>query len=97
MITWSSKMSDWVRSMKPNQPGKSPTWEDDMTTAPHRVTPAVEVGVMSAAEWKSAVQRALAELKLTYDQLAEQARTRNFSSVEAMKLWVAIGGKRPSE
>jgi len=68
-----------------------------MTTAPHRVSPPVEVGVMNAAEWKAAVQRALAELKLTYEQLAEQARTRDFSSVEAMKLWVAIGGKRPGE
>lgn len=66
-----------------------------MTTTPHRVAPPVEVGVMNAAEWKAAVARALADLKLTYDELAEQARKRDFSSTNALKLWVAIGGKRP--
>jgi hypothetical protein len=46
---------------------------------------------MTAAEWKEAVQHALARLHLTYAQLADQARRRDFSSIEARKLWVAIG------
>ena len=55
----------------------------------------VEVTKMNAAEWKVAVQRSLDDLRLTYDQLAEQARRRDFTSLAALKLWVAIGGERP--
>lgn len=43
-------------------------------------------------EFREAARRALAELGLTYAQLAEQARTRDFSSPDAHSLWVAIGG-----
>lgn len=88
-------MSYRVPNMKSNQPGTTPTWEDSMTTAPHHVKPTVEVSVMNAAEWKAAVQRALDEIKLTYDELAEMAQRHDFISYEARKLWLAIGGKRP--
>jgi hypothetical protein len=46
---------------------------------------------MSQGEWKIAVDDALARLQLTYQQLAEMTRRRDFSSVEAHKLWVSIG------
>lgn len=88
-------MSHWPPNMRAHQPGNTPTWEDRMTTLPHHTAPVVEVGVMNAAEWKAAVQRALADLKLTYDELADMAKRRDFISTEAQKLWVAIGGKRP--
>lgn len=48
--------------------------------------------VVSEAEFEAAAQRALADLGLTYDQLAEQARRGGFSSSQAHALWVSIGG-----
>lgn len=61
-----------------------------MTTAPtHLLNPAVIE--MNPTEWRDAVNRALKRLGLTYDELADQARHREFSSIEARKLWVAIG------
>jgi hypothetical protein len=47
---------------------------------------------MDPAEWQESVSRWLTQLGLTYDELATQARRREFSSVEARKLWIAIGG-----
>jgi len=95
-VTGGSTMSYRVPSMKSNQPGSCPTWEAAMTAAPAREsTSSVELTEMSAAEWKAAVKRGLDRIGLTYDELADQAKTRDFSSVEALKLWVAIGGKRP--
>lgn len=61
-----------------------------MSTTPTH-TPEVSVVEMSAVEWRDAVQQALARLHLTYAQLADQARRRDFSSIDARKLWVAIG------
>lgn len=46
---------------------------------------------MTQAEWDAAVRRALDRLRLTYDQLADMAIRRNFNSLEAKKLWLAIG------
>ncbi|MEV6349989.1 hypothetical protein [Actinoplanes sp. NPDC051851] len=46
---------------------------------------------MSQAEWNAAVDRALTRLHLTYEQLREMACRRDFVSMEAMKLWLAIG------
>jgi hypothetical protein len=45
----------------------------------------------TAREWRKARDRALTEAGLTYDQLAEQARTRNFQSAQALSLWVTFG------
>ncbi len=50
------------------------------------------VTVLSAEEWKSAAARELSALGLTYQQLEEQHRDRNFSSTAARKLWMSIGG-----
>lgn len=50
---------------------------------------------MSPDEWSQAVQRALSELGMTYEQLAEEARQRDFRSARARRLWVIIGGPRP--
>lgn len=54
---------------------------------------AAEVTEMSRAEYRAARKKALKSVGLTYDQLAEQARRREFSSPRAQKLWVAIGGE----
>lgn len=61
-----------------------------MTVSPTPV-PGPSVTEMSSAEWKEAMQRALDKLHLTYQQLADMAKRRDFSSLEARKLWVAIG------
>ncbi len=50
---------------------------------------------MSRAEYERARDRALAELGLTYSELAAQARRGSFSSVRARKLWLAIGRRAP--
>jgi hypothetical protein len=66
-----------------------------MTHHAYADQPNAEVVKMSPDEWREAVQRALKRLGLTFEQLAEEAKNRNFSSVDARKLWVAIGGRRP--
>lgn len=43
-------------------------------------------------EVQAAAQRELGKLDLTYDQLADQAKHRDFESAQANSLWVAIGG-----
>ncbi|MGV9588226.1 hypothetical protein [Streptomyces tendae] len=48
--------------------------------------------VVSAEEFRVAAQQALDELGLTYGELEEQARGRDFSSAAAHALWVSIGG-----
>lgn len=48
--------------------------------------------VVPQVEFEAAARRALADLGLTYDQLAEQARRRDFTSSAAHALWVSIGG-----
>ncbi|MBM7078098.1 hypothetical protein [Micromonospora humida] len=65
-----------------------------MTTAPTQM-PGPVVVELSQAEWQAAVSRALDKLHLTYQQLAEMARTRDFSSLEAQKLWMSIGDSQP--
>ena len=50
---------------------------------------------LDPADWHEAVTRGLRRLGLTYDELADQAQRGEFSSVEARKLWIAIGGTEP--
>jgi hypothetical protein len=50
---------------------------------------------MSRQEWEQAQRHALNELGMTYEQLAEEARRRDFSSARARRLWVIIGDSRP--
>jgi hypothetical protein len=52
----------------------------------------VEVIQLSRAEYKRTVKAELRRLGVTYDQLAQQARTRQFTSEDARRLWLAIGG-----
>lgn len=52
----------------------------------------VTVVEMTGAQYRAARQKALRSLGLTYKQLAEEARRREFSSPQAHNLWVAIGG-----
>ncbi|MEH1129591.1 hypothetical protein [Micromonospora sp. CPCC 206061] len=42
-------------------------------------------------EWDQFVQRSLDELGITYDELARQARERDFQSADALALWMTIG------
>ncbi len=44
-------------------------------------------------EYDRAVQHALDELGITYEELERQARNRDFQSHQAQLLWVAIGGR----
>ncbi|WP_405558952.1 hypothetical protein OHV08_33945 [Streptomyces canus] len=48
--------------------------------------------VVTAEEFRAAAQQALDELGLTYAELEEQARQRDFTSAQAHSLWVSIGG-----
>lgn len=60
--------------------------------AAERTTPGgdAEVVKLTRAQHNAAVRKALKSLGLTYDQLADQARKREFSSPRAQMLWVAI-------
>lgn len=53
--------------------------------------PAATVTEMTELEWDDAVQRSLDKLHLTREQLTDMAALRIFTSVEAQKLWMAIG------
>jgi len=50
----------------------------------------VEVIELTADEYEAAKQRALDELKVTYDELARQAKDRRFASLRHRKLWLLI-------
>jgi len=54
----------------------------------------VEVIKLSRAEYEGTVRAELRRLGLTYDKLAEQGRTRQFTSEDARRLWLAIGARR---
>ncbi len=47
---------------------------------------------VTEAEFREAAYAALDRLGLTYAQLREMARRRDFSSAQAQSLWVSIGG-----
>ncbi|MGW1530396.1 hypothetical protein [Streptomyces sp. NPDC002159] len=47
---------------------------------------------LSEDEFRAAAYAALDRLGLTYAQLREMARRREFSSAQAQSLWVSIGG-----
>ena len=53
----------------------------------------VEVTELTREEWDAVVAAELARLGLTYDELAEQARTEDFSSSSARWIWMLIGGR----
>ena len=47
---------------------------------------------VTEAEWHAAASKALARLGLTYTELEDQARRRDFTSAQANSLWTLIGG-----
>lgn len=47
---------------------------------------------VSEDEWHDGVRAALARLGLTYAELEDQARRRDFTSAQAHSLWTSIGG-----
>jgi hypothetical protein len=54
----------------------------------------VEVVEFTREEWDAVVASDLARLGLTYEELAEQARTEDFSSESARWMWWVIGERR---
>jgi hypothetical protein len=54
----------------------------------------VEVIEMTREEFDRQAGIELDQLGLTYEELAEQARTREFSCDRARGLWLVIGGSR---
>ncbi|MEV6815206.1 hypothetical protein [Micromonospora sp. NPDC051296] len=64
-----------------------------MSSPPNQMPGSVVIE-MSDDQWREATDRALDRLHLTYRQLAEMAKNRDFSSVEAQKLWMSIGNTR---
>lgn len=66
-----------------------------MSTTAHADRPELEpVHRPTAAQWQAAMQRALGELGITYEELERQAQNRDFQSAEALNLWVIIGDSR---
>jgi hypothetical protein len=54
----------------------------------------VEVAVIETREeWEALKASELAKLGLTYEELAEQARTEDFSSHAARWIWGVFGGR----
>jgi hypothetical protein len=54
----------------------------------------VEVIELTREEWDALAAAELARLGLSYEELAEQARTDDFSCPDARRVWLAIGGLR---
>lgn len=50
---------------------------------------------LTPEQWRAAVEQHLADLGITWDQLADMSARRDFTTLEARKLWLATGGKRP--
>src|SRR5690606_3230771 len=70
-------------------------WTDARALRALSADPEPVVHDLDPAEWHDAVTSGLQRLGLTYDELADQASRGQFSSVEARKLWIAIGGAEP--
>jgi hypothetical protein len=77
-----------VPSVDPEKPAETP--EAAMSTD---VTEDDDVIVeyLSDEEWEEEKRRGLEDLGLTYEELRDMARRRDFSSIDALKLWVGIG------
>jgi hypothetical protein len=59
-----------------------------MTTA---VRATDDVDVLSREDVNAVVDHTLTSLGISFDELAEQARTGHFESIEARLAWLAIG------
>ena len=51
----------------------------------------IEIIHLTPAEWDQALQNSLDDLDLTWEELVEQAKTGDFSSLRARKLWLMAG------
>lgn len=58
-----------------------------MTTAVR----AADVDVLSQDDVDAVVERTLTSLGISFDELAEQARSGHFDTIEARLAWLAIG------
>jgi len=47
---------------------------------------------LTTEEYEAAKKRALAQVGMTYEQLADQARRHDFDSSQAQAVWSVIGG-----
>ncbi|WP_371646457.1 hypothetical protein [Streptomyces mirabilis] len=74
--------------------GQSPTTVvQSPTVAPVSPTDADDTVIeVTEAEFHAAVRTSLARLGLTYAELEDQARRRDFSTAQAHSLWTSIGG-----
>ena len=69
-----------------------PTWKaPPMSHALPAELSDVEVWQPTPVQWEEYVDAGLRDLRITYDELAEQARTRSFQSSTAMNFWIVIG------
>jgi hypothetical protein len=66
-----------------------------MSVQTHDDLPRVRVTHVSKEEWRKTIDAALAKLGLTFEDLSEQARRREFTSDEAQRIWVMTGGECP--
>jgi hypothetical protein len=57
----------------------------------HQPDDDIEVIRLSPTEWDQALQNALNALDLTWNELVNQAKTGDFSSLRARKLWLMAG------
>jgi chromosome segregation ATPase len=57
----------------------------------------IEVIHMTAVEWDQALTNSLNALGLTWEQLTEQAKTGDFSSLKARQLWLMAAGQGPNQ
>jgi hypothetical protein len=85
-----------LRNLSVRTTERTATPTTGVATAGFNVTPANDPGdvvvEVTEAEFHAAVRRSLAKLGLTYAELEDQARRRDFASAQAHSLWVSIGG-----
>ena len=65
-----------------------------MTTyaPPYDAPPDDNTLIVTEEEWRESATEALERLGITYQELERQSRERDFMSIDALTLWMAIGG-----
>ncbi|MFF1702582.1 hypothetical protein [Streptomyces sp. NPDC058252] len=72
--------------------GDTPTTDDLRGAEDHEGADDDVVIEVTEAEFHAAVRTSLARLGLTYAELEDQARRRDFTSAQAHSLWTSVGG-----
>ncbi|MFF4347559.1 hypothetical protein [Streptomyces sp. NPDC001530] len=72
--------------------GQLPTADPSRGDTPTADDPDDVVIEVTEAEFHAAVRTSLARLGLTYAELEDQARRRDFISAQAQVLWTSVGG-----